>query len=168
MGKKEYKTDAEVVADFGITHDALLSDYAALATKPPPDGKGYKPASPKSARELCRIAAAFIESGIPLPDPVQAYLGAALRAASEGKNMDVALGLSYGPRIDALEKRERDYLNCLRVDALIAKGMSKTAAIEQVAEKHLSSDEKKKRGTKVAKNLADIYGHYEKRKTVSD
>lgn len=142
MGKQRDPRDIDVVRHFGISvgnaFEKRLAYWRDLATKPSIGAK--HPTSPRAARELCERAANYLEWGWAMPDELRNYLVDALRAVADDGSADKALGIQRHPRMDALDKHDRDLFLVLLVDAWRANGLTKRAAIEKVAKEHLGSD----------------------------
>jgi hypothetical protein len=155
MGKNREPSGSEYVRHFGphFRGDDLRKHIAHLidlATKLRPGAK--HPNSPRSARELCRLAANCLEFGWEMPDELQEYIVWMLRHVEAGGSADKALGLNRKPRLDALDQEERNQWLADCVDNLRAMGKTKTDAMEFVAREYLGTDD--------ITNLKRICRHY--------
>lgn len=102
-----------------LINDLYVQCLVCVATLPPPK---RKKASIKAARELCGIAASYIEAGQTVPGPLRPYVANALNAISQGKDAGSALKTNRGSgnQNDSLDGMKRNRIVAKRVRQVIA------------------------------------------------
>lgn len=138
------ETQSDPKSDAAI-NDLYVQCLICVATLPPPK---QKKASIKAARELCGVAASYIEAGQPVPGPLRPYVAAALKAISQGKDAGEAFRTNRG------SGNQNDPLDAMKRDRIVAK------RVRQVIAQHGWEDDPEKAYIQVADEITRGRGEF--------